>query len=96
MKLEALRAVPLFRALDEEAAQELCHLLSIREVDAGVQVFNRGDVGDAMYLIETGSIRISVKDADSIVLKGCALYVLCQEQVWTRVIPEESAGTATQ
>lgn len=64
MKLEALRAVPLFRALDEEAAQELCHLLSIREVDAGVQVFNRGDVGDAMYLIETGSIRISVKDAD--------------------------------
>ncbi len=44
----------------------------------------------------TYSGEISVKDADSIVLKGCALYVLCQEQVWTRVIPEEGADTATQ
>ena len=45
----------------------------------------------------TYSGEISVKDADSIVLKGCALYVLCQEQVWTRVIPEEAAAeTATQ
>ena len=45
----------------------------------------------------TYSGEISVKDADSIILKGCALYVLCQEQVWTRVIPEEAAAeTATQ
>ena len=44
----------------------------------------------------TYSGEISVKDADSIVLKGCALYVLCQEQVWTRVMPEEGAETATQ
>ena len=44
----------------------------------------------------TYSGEISVKDADSIVLKGCALYVLCQEQVWTRVIPEPGAETATQ
>ena len=34
---------------------------------------------------------INVKDADSIVLKGCALYVLCQEQTWTRVPHEETA-----
>ena len=53
MKLEALRAVPLFRALDENAARELCSLLSVREVDAGMQIFSRGDNGDAMYLIET-------------------------------------------
>lgn len=64
MKLEALRAVPLFRALDENAARELCSLLSVREVDAGTQIFSRGDNGDAMYLIERGSVRISVKDAD--------------------------------
>ena len=45
----------------------------------------------------TYSGEISVKDADSIILKGCALYVLCQEQVWTRVVPEEAAAeTATQ
>ena len=32
MKIEALRAVPLFRALDDEAANELCELLTMRDV----------------------------------------------------------------
>ena len=64
MKLDALRSVPLFRALDEEAAQELCDLLTMREVAAGAPLFHRGDSGDSMYLIERGRVRISVKDAD--------------------------------
>src|SRR5689334_16085958 len=64
MKLEALRSVPLFRALDEESARELCDLLTTRDVPAGTELFHRGDEGDSMYLIEHGRIRISVKDAD--------------------------------
>lgn len=32
---------------------------------------------------------VEVKDPDTVVLKGCALYVLCQEQTWTRVLLEE-------
>ncbi len=64
MKLEALRSVPLFRALDEEAAVELCQLLTTNEVTAGTCLFRRGDAGESMYLIERGSIKISVKDAD--------------------------------
>jgi uncharacterized membrane protein len=64
MKLEALRSVPLFRALDEEAAVELCQLLTTNEVTAGACLFRRGDAGESMYLIERGSIKISVKDAD--------------------------------
>jgi uncharacterized membrane protein len=64
MKLEALRSVPLFRALDEEAAVELCQLLTTNEVTAGTCHFQRGDAGESMYLIERGSIKISVKDAD--------------------------------
>lgn len=64
MKLEALRSVPLFRALDEEAAVELCELLTMNQVAAGTCLFRRGDAGESMYLIERGSITISVKDAD--------------------------------
>ncbi len=64
MKLDALRSVPLFRALDEESALELCDLLTMREVPAGSRVFHHGDEGDSMYLIERGCIQISVKDAD--------------------------------
>ena len=33
---------------------------------------------------KTYSGSIDVMGADSVLLKGCALYVLCQEQVWTR------------
>ncbi len=64
MKIDALRSVPLFRALDDEAAGELCGLLTMRDVDAGTALFQRGEPGDSMYLIERGSVRISVKDTD--------------------------------
>jgi CRP/FNR family cyclic AMP-dependent transcriptional regulator len=64
MKVDALRSVPLFRNLDDEAAFELCNLLTVREEAGGTPLFYRGDPGDAMYLIETGHVRISVKDAD--------------------------------
>ena len=64
MKVEALRTVPLFRNLDDSAAFELCNLLTVREEAGGTPLFHRGDPGDAMYLIETGRVRISVKDAD--------------------------------
>ena len=64
MKISALRAVPLFRALDDEAANELCELLTTRDVAAGTSLFHRGEPGDAMYLIENGQVRISLKDTD--------------------------------
>jgi len=64
MKISALRAVPLFRALDDEAANELCELLTTRDVPAGTSLFHRGEPGDSMYLIENGRVRISLKDTD--------------------------------
>lgn len=64
MKMEALRSVPLFRALDDEAARELCNLLTTRDVAAGTPLFHRGEPGDSMYLIEQGCVRISVKDTE--------------------------------
>ena len=64
MKTDALRSVPLFRALDDHAASELCALLSTRDVTAGTPLFRRGEPGDSMYLVENGRVQISVKDAD--------------------------------
>lgn len=59
-----LRSVPLFAALDDAAVEDLCALLSPLEFDTGTQLFHVGDAGDAMYLIESGHVRISVTDAD--------------------------------
>lgn len=64
MTLEALRSVPLFASLDDSAAIELRNLLSDKIVPRNTRLFRQGDTGDAMYLIESGRVRISIRDED--------------------------------
>ncbi len=64
MTLEALRSVPLFGSLDDEAAKDLRALLTEQEVASNMRLFRHGDKGDAMYLIERGRVRISIQDED--------------------------------
>jgi uncharacterized membrane protein len=59
-----LRGVPLFAALDDAAVDELCGYLHPVELKAGSNLFRVGDAGDAMYIIESGRVRITVTDAD--------------------------------
>ena len=62
MTLEALRSVPLFASLDDAAARELRSLLHVQQAASETELFHHGDRGDAMYLIETGRVRIHVED----------------------------------
>ena len=64
MTLEALRSVPLFASLDDDAARDLRNLLSEKDVPQKTRLFHQGDTGDAMYLIESGRVRISIRDED--------------------------------
>jgi len=64
MTLEALRSVPLFASLDDDAARDLRSLLSDKRVPQNTRLFRQGDKGDAMYLIESGRVRISIRDHD--------------------------------
>ena len=64
MTLEALRSVPLFASLDDDAARDLRSLLSDEIVPQNTRLFRQGDKGDAMYLIESGRVRISIRDDD--------------------------------
>src|SRR5438876_917926 len=64
MTLDAIRSVPLFASLDDEAAGELRDLLRTRDVAADAALFRAGDDGDAMYLIESGRVRITITDDD--------------------------------
>src|SRR5215471_1185647 len=59
-----LRRVPLFAALDDTNVDELCGYLHPVELKAGSNLFRVGDAGDAMYIIESGRVRITVTDAD--------------------------------
>jgi CRP-like cAMP-binding protein len=64
MTLDAIRSVPLFASLDDEAATELRSLLRTQDTKAGATLFRAGEDGDAMYLIESGRVRITVSDED--------------------------------
>ena len=64
MTLEALRSVPLFASLDDDAARDLRNLLSEKNVAQNTRLFRQGDTGDAMYLIESGRVKISIRDDD--------------------------------
>jgi uncharacterized membrane protein len=64
MTLESLRSVPLFASLDDDAARDLRNLLSEKTVTQNMLLFRQGDTGDAMYLIESGRVRISIRDDD--------------------------------
>jgi uncharacterized membrane protein len=64
MTLEALRSVPLFASLDDDAAKQLRSLLREKTVPRNTALFNQGDQGNAMYLIESGRVRISIRDED--------------------------------
>ena len=64
MTIETLRQIPLFESLDDEAAAKLCSLMEMHDYNAGKILFRAGDAGDAMYVIESGKIRISVHTAD--------------------------------
>jgi len=64
MTLDAIRSVPLFASLDDASAAELRSLLRTQDTRAGTTLFRAGDVGDAMYLIENGRVRITVSDED--------------------------------
>ena len=64
MTIDDLRQVPLFESLDEEAAKNLSELIETLDCAAQKVLFRAGDVGDAMYLIERGKVRISVQATD--------------------------------
>jgi len=64
MTIDTLRHVPLFESLDDEAAKELCKLIETLDRAERQVLFRAGDVGDAMYLIERGKVRISVRATD--------------------------------
>jgi uncharacterized membrane protein len=64
MTPDTLRQVPLFESLHDDAAQRLCDLLEAVEAKESQTLFRAGDAGNAMYLIESGEIRISIKAED--------------------------------
>ncbi len=57
---DALAAVPLFGGLDEEGLENLIRGMRIRRFRRGETVFHVGDPGDALFIVMSGSIKITL------------------------------------
>lgn len=58
-----LRAQPFFATLDAAGAARLAAKLQRRVVNAGDMIFQRGDAGDALFIVESGVVRLSRDNA---------------------------------
>jgi len=59
-----LGQVPLFVALDDDAADALSRVLTNRDVVRGHVVFSEGDTGDRLFVVLDGKVKISRAAAD--------------------------------
>ncbi|HEX5060656.1 MAG TPA: cyclic nucleotide-binding domain-containing protein, partial [Kofleriaceae bacterium] len=59
-KMMLIRQVPIFAELDAEDLEELASIVEERRINAEKDLFKEGDVGDAVYLIVKGRVRVFV------------------------------------
>jgi len=57
-KVMILKGVPMFEATSEEILAEIAAALEEIELPAGEAVFSKGDIGDSMYVIVEGQVRV--------------------------------------
>ncbi len=61
-RIEFLKQLPLFASLSEAELGSLANDFTARRFQQGEMIFFQGDVGQALYLIEAGRVRIYVQD----------------------------------
>ncbi len=73
-KAQDLATVKLFELLDEEELGELAAVIDSQILAAGETLFNAGDFGETLYIVNYGEVELSIKDTagQKIVLKVAA------------------------
>lgn len=61
---DSLSRIPLFKRLTPEELEQLAKEVDQVQFDADETIFNEQDKGDALYVVESGSVRIWVLDED--------------------------------
>ena len=61
---QSLARVPLFKRLEPHELEHLAQDVDQVNYQAGETIFNEHDLGDGLYVVETGSVRIWVMDED--------------------------------
>lgn len=57
-KVILLKTVPMFAQTREELVAEIASIVEVVQHEAGDVVFHKGDVGDSMYVVVSGEVRV--------------------------------------
>ena len=60
VEIEALRSIPFFAALSEEDLESVLRVARSQTFDQGQAIVEKGDTGDAMYVIVEGRAQVDV------------------------------------
>ena len=61
---DVVRSAPLFAALDDEAAKALMASMTTSRLERGDILFREGDLGDRLYVIGEGKIKLGLTSVD--------------------------------
>jgi len=63
-RTDALRSIPLFSTLEENVLEEIAGLLIDRKFPKDAIIFEEGSLGDYMYLIQEGQVKVTKMSED--------------------------------
>jgi CRP-like cAMP-binding protein len=63
-KLEILRKHPIFSDLEPDAFDQLCRYAKLSNLKRGATIFSKGDVGNSLYAVISGTVKISTSSAE--------------------------------
>src|SRR3954447_3366284 len=63
-KLEILRKHPIFSDLEPDAFDQLCRYAKPSNLKRGVTIFSKGDPGNCLYAVISGTVKISTSSAE--------------------------------
>src|ERR1700753_108503 len=78
--LSVLRQHPIFCDLETEALDQLCRYAKHSSLKRGATIFSKGDPGNSLFAVITGTVKISISSADGRrailnLIGGCELVV---------------------
>jgi len=62
-----MQQMPLFAAVPPNIVQALTQRMAMRHVPAGDRVYRVGELGDALYFVETGEIELTAENASGVI-----------------------------
>jgi len=63
-KFSVLRHHPLFRDLERSVLDQLCRYVKTRVVKRGATIFSKGDPGNSLFAVSSGTVKIGVSSSD--------------------------------